>query len=507
MVFRVFNKGTAGKRKVVARLAAKRRAKAAKNPSRQQVREAMQRGKKRVKVATRRVRGRFASNSKKARARRLRGFEVMSRQRRDSKGHFVKQGKRNPARRYMPAVKRARAAVTKAAHAASTYSFGSLPKVNPRKRATGAQRKKTMAKRGKKLTGKKKAEFKRRMAAGRRKAALRRSGGGGTVRHRRKKSHRKSRARRVSHRKVHHRKKAIRHRRRRAKRNGLPVIRQAHATGRRRRKSRKGVSRRRRSSSTSALVRSLSAKIGRLTGGQRRHKKGHRRGIGAAARKSALIARRRVARGGPGVSAKARAYIKLHGLSKVNGGMGAFYDGLKALPKQAVEVLVGGVALTGVGALGNWLGGKVVTKYGASYAPFAAPVISLVAAVAGFLGLRMAKKPEWSNAWLVGGTGGALLNVYANNHAAPAAGTTVGLSWGRVLQLPVGSVITRSSSVNGFDPRERHRGAGEVVTRQMTVGEVVSRAESVRSMGESTESQLQRLLGEIELENDSSAGF
>ena len=100
------------------------------------------------------------------------------------------------------------------------------------------------------------------------------------------------------------------------------------------------------------------------------------------------------------------------------------------------------------------------------------------------------------------------MNLYANNHVA-AVGTAPALSLGRTLMLPIGSVVSRSSTtqLGDFDPLKRHRAAGEVVTRAMTVGEVVSRAESVNSLGETTEGQLQRLLGEISIEDSESHGF
>lgn len=522
MLLKVIN-GRRGKRKVVARpSAAARRAKAKRNPSRQQVREAMKRGVKRVSAAKRVRRARrnlrHTSLSMKASNKGASRYVVAksgpvrkARREKYNAKHALRRtyGKSNPARRYFPAVKRARAAVTKAANKSGTYSFGSLPKVNPRKRAKSGAGAKQMARKRGKLKGKEKAKFLRRMAAGRRKAGL--SSGRKVLRHRKHRAkkngvhkvrrHRKHRAKRNPH---------VRHirRRRHAKRNG---IESAPMRRGKKRGKRSGGVRRRRPSGSNKLVRSLSQAIGRLTGGERRHKskRGKHRGIGVTARKMALQARRRVARGGPGVSAKARAYLKVHGLTKVNGGYGAVMDGFKALPKALPEVLLGGLALTGVGALGNYLGQKVVEKYGASYAPWAAPVISILGAVAGFLGLRAMKKPEWSNAWLVGGTGGALVNLYASNHVK-AVGTAPALSLGRTLMLPIGSVVSRSSTtqLGDFDPRQRQRLAqGEVVTRAMTVGEVVTRAEAVNSLGETSEAQLNRLLGEITLDDDSSHGF
>lgn len=229
------------------------------------------------------------------------------------------------------------------------------------------------------------------------------------------------------------------------------------------------------------------------------------------ARISALRARHRGY--GPNVSAHARNYLRLHGISKVNPGgyLDQLKEGGKALVGVMPEVLVA-VGSAGVHTyLGGMVGKKVVEKWGADYAPYAGTAASLAIGVLGFLGMRMSPATaKYSVPFLTGGVVGAAVNLLADNHVK-AEGAAPALSWGRKLDLPIGAVVLRSEFA-GFDPYARHQltAMGEVLPRRdfSGMGEVISRGESVAMLGEAEDRALNRLLGEVsQLQNDTSTGF
>lgn len=229
------------------------------------------------------------------------------------------------------------------------------------------------------------------------------------------------------------------------------------------------------------------------------------------ARIAALIARRRSY--GAGVSKAARNYLKLHGLTKVNaGGIGGQLAASgKALVGVLPEVLVA-VGSAGVHTyLGSMAGKKLVEKYGASYASWSGSVSSLAIGVLGFLGLRMyGATAKYSVPFLTGGVVGAGVLLLADNHTKGDA-KSPSVSWGRALQLPIGSVVLRSEFA-GFDPEARHQltAMGEVLPRGdfKGMGEVITRRDAVAMVGEAEDRALNRLLGEVsQLHADTASGF
>lgn len=231
------------------------------------------------------------------------------------------------------------------------------------------------------------------------------------------------------------------------------------------------------------------------------------------ARLSALRARHRSY--GPKVSQAARNYLKLHGISKVNaGGIGGqLAEGGKALIGVLPEVLVA-VGSAGVHTyLGSMAGKKLVEKYGASYASWSGSVSSLAIGVLGFLGLRMSSATaKYSVPFLTGGVVGAGVLLLADNQTkGDAAKGIPSKSWGRALELPIGSVVLRSEFA-GFDPYARHnvQSIGEVLPRGdfAGMGEVISRRDAVAMVGEAEDRALNRLLGEVsQLHADTASGF
>ena len=231
------------------------------------------------------------------------------------------------------------------------------------------------------------------------------------------------------------------------------------------------------------------------------------------ARLAALMARRRSY--GAGVSKAARNYLKLHGLTKVNaGGIGGQLAASgKALVGVLPEVLVA-VGSAGVHTyLGSMISKKAVEKHGASYASWSGSVSSLAIGVLGFLGLRMSSATaKYSVPFLTGGVVGAGVLLLADNQTkGDAAEGIPSKSWGRALELPIGSVVLRSEFA-GFDPYARHnvQSIGEVLPRSdfAGMGEVISRRDAVAMVGEAEDRALNRLLGEVsQLHADTASGF
>lgn len=295
----------------------------------------------------------------------------------------------------------------------------------------------------------------------------------------------------------------------RAESGGRDISSVAPAAPRRRKsKSKSKKVTRRHHPSTARSIVSLTKKIAALERGKKRRKSG-KTPYWVNTRLRALKARKRSI---VTMSPQASAYLKLHGLSKVNpSGVGALKDSGKALVGVLPEVLAT-VASAGVH---TYVGAKasemLVKKYGASYASWSGAVSSLAVGILGFLGLRMySQTAKYSVPFLTGGVVGAGINLLADNHVA-AVGTAPALSWGRKLALPIGAVVLRSEFA-AFDPLARHQAEsmGEVLPRGdfKGYGEVVSRRESVAMLGEAEDRALARLLGEAGvLENDSSSGF
>ena len=355
-----------------------------------------------------------------------------------------------------------------------------------------------MARKRGKLKGKAKAAFLRRMARGRRKAGLKVS----VKINGRKKLRRKAKPNPIYGPVRHAPAKGKKDKR--TKHEKRVAAARKGARTRARNKNRKSLARRggrhvvhhRKSGGKSKLYRRYSRKVRSLA-------KRRPRSSGPRARLAVFRARKHSY--APGVSAKARHYLKLHGLTKVNGGAAGLRASLKALPGVLPEVLV---AVGSAGAftyLGGMVGKKIVNKMGANYAPYAAPAVSFLWGVLGFLGLRMSSKTSrFSVPVLTGGIFGAAVHVLAENHVA-AVGEAPALSWGRALDLPIGSVVMRSE-FSGFNPEARHY-FGEVVSRSDAVnamGEVIPRTEV---LGESEEAALSRLLGDFQLSSDTQHGF
>ncbi len=177
-----------------------------------------------------------------------------------------------------------------------------------------------------------------------------------------------------------------------------------------------------------------------MSGGFSRTRKRRRRvGWAAKARYGALKALKRSR--GPGVSAQARKYVKAH-LGRTNPGMAGVMSGFKSLGNVLPDMVAGGVGFAGLTALGQWGGEKLVAKWGASWAPFAAPVVSLVGTVLGFLGLKMTKVgARFAGTFAISGGIATLTNALASNHVAGPAGAPA-LSLGRKLMLPIGDALT-----------------------------------------------------------------
>jgi hypothetical protein len=196
------------------------------------------------------------------------------------------------------------------------------------------------------------------------------------------------------------------------------------------------------------------------------------RGRVVRSRRSALIVRRSLARGGAGGK-----YARAHGLTRVNPSMaGLKTDLITLLPCMGVGIasLVGlsWVGATQITMLVSKLPESVKKAIPASVQPFLPAIGTGILSVVAYAMLRMSKnaKLQRCSAWaLAGGLGAVTLQVLANvqvDDALPAgqAGPPMKISLGKKLGLPLGEFVGVSGYVTSASGQELAvNGLGEFV--------------------------------------------
>lgn len=250
----------------------------------------------------------------------------------------------------------------------------------------------------------------------------------------------------------------------------------------------------------------VKALIGLRKAAHKNRKAGKKTPSGARLRLRALNSKAKVASGK--IRGTHATYLKSHGLLNVNTGTDGIMASLSALPKLLPEVGVGFAGFLAVAWGANMLGKKIVEKWGANYASFAAPGVAVLLGATGFAVVRMWKSgARFSAPWLMGSgvaLGAAVLTsvmVEPSAEAAAKLGLTAGskISLARRLGLPFGGIVDSGYGFGSYPTRESISMGEYADRKQLSMGSYPSRA-SLNGVDRQIEDQLGDLTDLMDLE-------